>query len=235
MDQQFQTSFIPRKPSTVPTAPVSMPRTDVAPQMPPPRESSGGGSLLGLISGIIFVGSILSAVGVYAYNMTLTKDISSMIAQVDIAKKDYQKDLIATFEATDKRFKSAKEIFSNHIMVSPIFDTLQNLTLKTISFNNFSYTFNKVGNVEVKLSGKAQTYEAIALQSDTFSKNRFISDPVFSNLNLDEKGKISFDLFFVVDKTFVNYVDDTTRSLTLNTESTDNTNLQIPIETPIIK
>ncbi len=38
-------------------------------------------------------------------------------------------------------------------------------------------------------------------------KNKYITDPVFSNLNLDDKGRVGFDLTFNVDPTFVNYKD----------------------------
>ena len=56
--------------------------------------------------------------------------------------------------------------------------------------------------------GKNTGYTAIALQSDLFSSDKYkkyIIDPVFSNLSLDDKGNVLFDLEFSVDPTFIDY------------------------------
>lgn len=230
MDQQFQTSFIPRKPSTTPSAPTYVPRTNVSAPTPPSKTTSIGLGILSLFTTIFFLGTIFSAVGIYLYNITLTKNINSITEQLKIAQKSYQSSLITTLEQTDKRLKSANEVFSNHIIVSPIFYALQSLTLKSIAFNNFSYEFSDEGNVIVKLSGRANNYESIALQSDTLSTNRFIKDPVFSNLNLDDDGKVLFDLEFVVDKVFVNFITDTNKANAVDTTLDVPNNNEILIE-----
>ena len=48
-------------------------------------------------------------------------------------------------------------------------------------------------------------YRSIALQSDLFSKNKNFIDPIFSNLSLDDKGNVLFDLGFSVDMNFLAY------------------------------
>jgi hypothetical protein len=48
-------------------------------------------------------------------------------------------------------------------------------------------------------------YRSIALQSDLFTQNKNLIDPVFSNLTLDNSGNVLFDLEFLVDPSFVNY------------------------------
>jgi hypothetical protein len=45
----------------------------------------------------------------------------------------------------------------------------------------------------------------VALQSDLFAQNKNLIDPVFSNLTLDDKGNVDFDLEFSVDPSFINY------------------------------
>ena len=66
------------------------------------------------------------------------------------------------------------------------------------------------------MSGAAVGYRSIALQADLFSQNKNIIDPSFSNLSLDEKGNVLFDLEFGVDSSFVNYqqVEKTTEKNT---------------------
>ena len=68
------------------------------------------------------------------------------------------------------------------------------------------------------MSGQAVGYRSVALQSDLFAKNKYFLDPVFSNLSLDEKGNVLFDLDFSVDLNFVNY------KRTLLTESENSLN-----------
>ena len=55
------------------------------------------------------------------------------------------------------------------------------------------------------MSGLAVGYRSIALQSDLLAKEKNFIDPVFSNLVLDEKGNVLFDLEFSVDPSFVDY------------------------------
>jgi hypothetical protein len=55
------------------------------------------------------------------------------------------------------------------------------------------------------MTGLAVGYSSVALQSDLFAKNKNLIDPVFSNLVLDEKGNVIFDLEFSVDPSFVDY------------------------------
>jgi hypothetical protein len=62
------------------------------------------------------------------------------------------------------------------------------------------------------MSGQAIGYRSIALQADLFTKNKNLIDPVFSNLSLNEKGNVIFDLEFYVDPNFINYK----QTLTMN-------------------
>ena len=92
------------------------------------------------------------------------------------------------------------EIIDNHITASPVFEILSDLTLKQIRYSEFSFTVdeNNSKQATVLLSGKADGYRTIALQADLFSSNRNIVDPIFSNLVLDERGQVLFDLSFEV-------------------------------------
>ena len=204
MDQQFQTSFIPKKPVA------EMEKKSEA-YSEAGHNGSTGGSILGFLTTLVFVGAIVSAGGMYFYYYGAQKKIVDMTDQIQKAAKAYDTSFIAEMQATDKRLRSATTILSSHIIVSPIFQALGELTLKTVAFNNFDYSFNTKGEVVVTMKGKAVNYEAIALQSDMLSTNRFIKDPVFSNLNLDDKGNVTFELNFIVDRSFVNYIDDIDR------------------------
>lgn len=188
MEQNFQTSFIPKKPMVE--------QTTIAPKRPI--------SLFLIIAIFIFLVMVLSSVGVYFYKGILTGSITKMQSDLNLAKGSFEPAAITKLEMLDRRLNASNEILANHIAVSPIFEVLQALTLKTIRYTKFSYDVSDNGII-VKMSGQAVGYRSIALQADLFSQNKNIIDPSFSNLTLDDKGNVLFDLEFSVDKSFVDY------------------------------
>ena len=159
---------------------------------------------------------IIASGGLYFYKGVLAKNITSMSAQLTLAKNSFEPDQITRLQVLDKRLRASENLLNGHISISPIFEALQALTMKTVRYTKFSYSFNDKGKVDVKMSGQAIGYRSIALQSDLFGTNKDIIDPVFSNLSLDDKGNVLFDLEFSVDQNFVNYKQ------MLSTESTTN-------------
>jgi hypothetical protein len=192
MDQNFQTSFIPKKPmikeSDTSSRPVSI-------------------FLIG--SMFILFAILLGTGGLYFYKGVVTKDLAEMQKTLTLAQNRFEPSKIAELQVLDKRLKGASEILAKHISVSPIFSALEQLTMKTVRFTKFNYTLGAddkgTTKVEVKMSGQAIGYRSIALQSDLFTKNKSLIDPVFSNLMLDNSGNVLFDLDFSVDLAFVNY------------------------------
>ncbi len=191
MEQNFQTSFIPKKPMI--------------------EESvvrSRGTSFFTVIAIIVFFTMVLASGGIYFYKISLTKQIDQMTADLAIAKNRFEPAKIAQLQQLDKRLTAATQIVAHHIAISPIFDLLEQVTLKTIRYSKFDYTLAEAPNTKlnVTMSGQAIGYRSIALQADLFTKHsKDIIDPVFSNLSLDNKGNVVFDLSFSVDPSFVNY------------------------------
>src|ERR1035437_5889689 len=190
MDQNFQTSFIPKKPLAEERAVASRPV-----------------GFLTIISIFIFFTVLLASGGLYFYQGVLTKNIAQMDNDLNLAKNRFELPKITQLQVLDKRLRASTEILSKHITISPIFSALQAITMKTVRYTKFSYDFGNTSNaqVDVKMSGQAVGYRSIALQSDLFTKNKYLIDPVFSNLSLDTKGNVLFDLEFSVDPIFVDY------------------------------
>ena len=190
MEQNFQTSFIPKKPMieerTVASRPISF---------------------LTVVSVVIFFTVIIATGALYFYDRILVKNIIKMENDLNLAKNRFEPSKIIQLQVLDKRLRASSEILSKHIAISPIFEALQSITLKTVSYTKFSYDFDdsKNAKIKVKMNGIAVGYRSVAFQSDLFAKNKYLIDPVFSNLLLDDKGNVLFDLEFSVDPTFVDY------------------------------
>lgn len=190
MDQNFQTSFIPKRPivkdSDVSTKPVSF---------------------LFIISLFVLFSMILITGGLYFYKGIMERNITKMEEILNLAKNRFEPSKIAELQLLDQRLKASSEVLSKHITVVPIFKALEQLTMKTVRYTRFSYELGEDTNstINVKMTGVAIGYRSIALQSDLFTKNKNLIDPIFSNLTLDNTGNVIFDLDFSVDPSFVNY------------------------------
>lgn len=219
MDQNFQTSFIPKKPIVEEKRPVG---------------SSSSVGLFSVISIFIFFTMAVGTGGLYFYKISQEKRLKSMQDDLVLARNRFEPSRIADLKVLDKRLSAATTVLNNHVAVSPIFQALGDLTMKSVRYTKFSYTLNE-GKVNVKMSGQAVGYRSIALQADLLSKSKYFLDPVFSNLQLDNKGNVLFELVFSVSHDFVDYAQmlktenantgDVTRGINTNTNTnTTNTN-----------
>ena len=214
MDQNFQTSFIPKKP-IVEEAKKSSPSFSVG--------------LFTMLSLFVFFTVAVGSGGLYFYKATRQAKLKSMITDLNLSQKSFEPSKIAELQTLDKRLSSAKQVLSNHVAITPIFKALESLTMKAVRYSKFSYSFDG-SVVNVKMSGQAIGYRSIALQADLLSKSKYFIDPVFSNLNLDPKGNVLFDLNFAVAKNFIDYSQmlktekESTASQTLSTDGTASPN-----------
>ena len=193
MEQNFQTSFIPKKPMVEVRATATKPV-----------------GILVVLSMLVLFTILLGTAGLYFYKTSLTKSLAQMEGDLSKARNRFEPSKITELQLLDKRLRASSEILSNHIAISPIFQALQAITMKTVRYTQFSYELgnDKDAMVTVKISGIATGYRSIALQSDLFTtkdEGKNFIDPVFSNLSLNEKGNVLFDLEFSVDPSFVDY------------------------------
>jgi hypothetical protein len=194
METTFQTSFIPKQPVT---------------EQKQSRASSSVNILL-FISIIIFVISVIAAGLVYFYKSTLEKSVAASEEELARAKDAFDGNFITDLQTADKRLRAAGDVLGNHIILSPIFEILQSSTLKTVRFTKFTHTVVGTGagaRIEVKMSGRAKDYTAIALQSDALTRSKYIKDPLFSNLTLDDQSNVLFEVVFTVDPHLVLFTD----------------------------
>ncbi len=189
MEQNFQTSFIPKKPIIEERVVASRPI-----------------GLLTILAIFFLFVVLLGTGGLYFYKGVVEKSIADSKSTLDKDKDRFEPSKITELTVLDKRLQASKEILAKHISVSPIFKMLGDITMKSVRFTRFGYDVNQDNSkVLVKMSGLAVGYRSVALQSDLFSQNKNFIDPVFSNLTLDNNGNVLFDLDFSVDSSVVNY------------------------------
>lgn len=162
------------------------------------------------IFSIIVVGGAYG--GLYFYKSTLSVSVANAKKSLNLAESSFEADTISDLQLFDKRIAASKQVLASHIVVSPLFELLNTLTLPSIQFTKFSYSGSTDGkSYSVKMSGNAKDYKSIAVQAGLFNSNagKYLKDVAFSNLNLsddkEKKGYVTFDVSFNVDPILLSY------------------------------
>jgi hypothetical protein len=215
MENSFQTSFIPKKP-IVANSSVS--------------NTSNNTSITMVVSIFIMVVMLVASGGLYLYKNYLQNNKAVLSGNLKKIKDSFDNNTIVNLALYDKTSSVAKQILENHIVLSPLFQLINELTLSSIQYTKFEHKVTN-GVFSVSMSGIARDYKSIALQADVFStpKGRMLQNVIFSNLTKDKNNNVTFNVEFDVDSTLLSYSNNITNgnikaiSNTPNVESVDQT------------
>ena len=188
MDPKFQTSFIPKKPITAGN-----------------DRSSGPINLFSLVGTVLFVAALALSGGVFFYQKLLVKQIEANKGSLERAKDDFDPDTINEIIRFDTRIETSKKLLSSHIAATPFFDYLSTITLRSVRFRDFSFTYLGKDNILVEMKGLAQGYAAVALQSDLLNEQKFLKDTVIGDMSLESTGNVAFSVSTKVDPSIFSY------------------------------
>ena len=197
MEPKFQSSFIPRGPITSATA------------APIPRTPAKKG-LLSFLAVIIFSVSVLAAVGTFGYKFYLNYRIDQMGADLETARAALQPEIIRELTRADNRLISAKNLISNHHILSPLFGFLEVSTPKSVRFNDFNYIMTAQGS-ELHMKGEARGYSVLAQLADIFQRSSHFINPTFSDLRLNENGNVRFSFSATIEPDMISYMKEIER------------------------
>ena len=169
-------------------------------------------ALLVLIIALLFLG------GAYAYRFWLADQINrpcpseapagsdeiagcGLEASLVRRRESLSEESILGFETLDKQLRLATEILEQHQTVLPALDFLARETLQSIRYTSFNQT-----GATLDLRGVAKSYEGVALQSIALAGNQLVKDFVFSDVNADQAGNVSFSLKLTLDSALFSYV-----------------------------
>ncbi len=200
MDNRLQATFMPRQ---VPGANDTYTR----PKGPP-------NFLMGIaLVLILLVGGAWG--GLYFYKGQISKANDAKKTQIQDAVNNFDPDLTKQLTVLKARLDAGKSLITGHTAFSRFLDLLSANTVQTIQFSDLSYTYSDDNKIQVDLKGSAHSYNAIAYQSDVFSKVPQIQTPVFSGLELNDKGVITFNVTAKIDPKVVSYADQFKNSSTI--------------------
>lgn len=184
MEERVKTSFIPKTSLSIPNT---------------PHGHGNPAALANIVAGALLILAIVGAAGVYFFQIYTASQITAKQDSLARARAAFEPSTIQTLARLDTRIQTGKALLADHIAVSKLFDELEKLTLASVRYTNFDYSAVSPGHVVLSMSGEAASYNAVALQSDEFSKSAIITDPIFSNVNVNQNGLITFDFTAVID------------------------------------
>ncbi len=166
--------------------------------------SGGLYDLFLLISIVMVVASVVLAVGVFLYVQFLNTQSASKRAALERAKAAFEPALIQKLMQLDDRMHVADELLTNHLAPSMVLQVLEQDTLQTVSYGSFDFNTDDPQHVSIKMAGKAQSVNSIALQADYFSKSSVFTSPIFSGVNR-EIGGVAFNVSALINPTLIRY------------------------------
>lgn len=195
----MQASFIPKKPLT---------------------EARGGGrgfsGLVFLVAVLVFVASVAAAGGAFMYQRLLQQSLDSKKNSLAKYQEAFDLPSIQALVRFDSRIREAKTILASHVSPSAIFAFLSEQTLERVQFLSMKYELGDDGVGSISLEGVTNSFSTIALQSDQLGASKALKDIVFSDITVEEGGKVSFTVSAKVDPALLLYSKNlTTQALPL--------------------
>lgn len=196
MDPRLQSSFIPKKPLTEDRV----------------YRSSGRTSVFLVVSIIIFIVALAGSFGVFFLNQYQERIIATKDKDLLKTQDDLSGNLIKDLGRLDQRIEASDALLKQHISVSSVFKLLQELTAKSIRFNDLNYSIVPPDTIKLTLKGEGRSFNAVSFQSDVFRASQSLKNPLFSDVRLDDKGAVLFSIETGVDPALVLYKNNFTRA-----------------------
>lgn len=162
-------------------------------------------NLIFLVTLIVFLLTLFFATGVFLYKGFLKGKIEESKIMLEREKDNFDIGSIKQLIRLDDRLLVSETLLKKHIDLTGLFQTLQENTLKTVQFKNFKFKVGDDGGMDVLMDGVTNDYETVALQADIFGNDPFFKNTIFSNLDVNNDGKVVFSFSAIINKDLVSY------------------------------
>lgn len=192
MEDRVKTSFIPK--ASLNTKQQKSPKSNTTL------------NVFNLLGVVILVAAIVVSIGVFLLEQFTIQSIENKKESLERARAAFQPATIKELSRLDSRLQVGSQLLSSHIAPSKLFDVIEEETLSSVRFRDFSMSEAGAGRLAITMGGEAQSFNAVALQSDRFGANDLFSEVIFSNLNIDASGNVVFNFSAAVDKDEILYL-----------------------------
>lgn len=170
----------------------------------------GGMGLFFLLAIIIFVLSLVSAGAAFGYTQILNNTIADKDESLRKAEGAFNPGTIQDLLRLDNRLTQARTLLQKHVAPSAILYFLSTITLERVQLNSFEMGINSNGSASLSVTGSADSFSSVALQSDQFGATKLLKDVIFSGISVNESGKVGFTVNATVDPSLLLYSNSIT-------------------------
>jgi len=188
MDNNLQTTFVPRRPIIPTEASLRTPKSKM------------GLFMMGAI--LIFVLAILAYGGLFFYRTIVEKENEDKKVAIQEAINKFDPNQLTLLRS---RLDTARQLLVSHAAFTSFLKILQQDTVQTVRFTVLNYAFTSDNQIVVIMKGESNSYSVIAYQSDVLAANEDLREVTFSNLAISETGKITFDIKATMDIDALSY------------------------------
>ena len=169
--------------------------------------------IFGILGGFVFVLALAATLGVFGYKWYLNKSIGDRSSELDTNSATLNLGSIKDLTRLDARITLTKSLLESHVAISPIFDFLEKTTPKTVRFNDFDFSSTPDKGIVLTIKGLARSYTNVAFESDVLEGTNLLSNVLFSDLSLDDKGNVNFTVTATVPPGTISYKNEIVSTL----------------------
>lgn len=184
-------------PPTIPTS--FVPHLNAAPRKFSSDFTGAFGFFAYAILGIVF----LMALGVFFYGRILSADKASKDRELISAESKIDSKTVESFVRLRNRLVSGKSLLEGHVTFSGFFSSLEKVLPATVRFTALHLSIGQGGTSKIEGKGAAKSFNALAAASTAFAEDGRIKDAIFSNINVNKDGSVSFSLSATLDKEII--------------------------------
>jgi hypothetical protein len=166
-------------------------------------------NLFFLITLVIFLLTLGAAGALYVYKLTLDSEIASINKELVAAQNSLYKENIDTWQRLDSRISLSKSLIQSHIATSLLFKLLEDQTMRKVQLNSLDFNADPQG-MKIGIKGTAANFATLAVQADalgTEAVRKYLKNTIISDVGLDPKGLVTFNLSATLDPRLVSYGD----------------------------
>ena len=174
-----------------------------------------GANPINIVAPALLLITVLAAGSVYGYQRYLLGKKAAAAAELSAQEQNIDQDGVREFIRLRDRLSAGSKLLSDHITLSTFFTKLETITLQNVRFNSLDITVGADRTAEVKMTGEAKNFNALAAQSTKFSSDPSINRAIFSGVRQSPDGKVTFTVTATLASNMITYVPAATKKETV--------------------